>query len=66
MIIYIVISIVAIRLATGESPGIVRVMDRICSEEVLSSLKGSIGTEGNLRNISEGCIMHCREGIEVR
>lgn len=30
-----------------------------------SSLGRTGRGEGNLRNISEGCIMHCREGIEV-
>lgn len=66
MIIYMHISIVAIRLATERDTGIVRVMDRICSEVMRSSLEGTTGVDGNLCNVSELSIMHCREGIERR
>lgn len=65
MIIYMLISIVAIRLTTERETGIVRVMDRICSEVMRSSLEGSGGLYGNLGNISEGSVVNCREGIEV-
>lgn len=66
MIIYMHISIVAIRLTTERETGIVRVMDRICSEVMRGSLEGRDGVNGNLGNISEGSVMNCREGIEVR
>lgn len=65
MIIYMHISIVAIRLATERETGIVRVMDRICSEVMRGSLEGSGRVDGNLRNISEGSVMNRREGVEV-
>lgn len=65
MIIYRLISIVAIRLAAERETRIVGVMDRICSEVMRGSLADSCGLQRNLGNISERSVMNCREGIEV-
>ena len=65
MIIYMLISIVAIRLAPEGETGIIWVMDRICSEVMRRRLGCGGNREDNLLNISECSVMNRGEGIEV-